>query len=393
MIKHLTAVLGLDKTGFDAGMAAAGKQVNQFGAGLKSSLAGAFGASAFIALGRSAIEAADGFDEMSERLGITNKQAQEFSLAAKLGGSDSEFFSTKFEKLRKSLREGIAKGENPLAAFGLDATADPVQAIEALARIIQDTGLNAEQATAMVDLFGKGAGRMVNVLGDLKNAKSGALFFSDNDIQSLKDADDLLTKIGKTAKVAFSKVALFSTSLKGASFMSNPLLGALDIGGAGKKKNATIDETGILERQAAAGAAAKVHMAEQDDLLKIQADANRIFEQNRVAKLTTEERMNELLKEQKTLRENLIGTEEDEIGTQMMRKRLAEVEAGIISGEKLKTPKGAFKINETAMGRIGAFTGAAASAALPPGQAQQLQQLQKIYDAMVIRGIVVRDSR
>ena len=106
MIKHLTAVLGLDKTGFDAGIAAAGKQVNQFGAGLKSQLAGAFGATAFIALGRSAIEAADGIDELSERLGVTNKQAQEFSLAAKLGGSGSEFFATKFEKLRKSLRDG-----------------------------------------------------------------------------------------------------------------------------------------------------------------------------------------------------------------------------------------------------------------------------------------------
>lgn len=389
MIKHLTAIFGLDKTGFDAGMAAAGKQVDKFGANLKGQLAGAFGATAFIALGRSAIEAADGISELSERLGLTNRQTQEFAMAAKLGGADAEFFATKFEKLRKSLQEGIAKGENPLEAFGLEATADPVKALNEIDRVIREVGLSSSQTTALVELFGKGAGKMVNILGDLENAKNGVLFFSDDEIGSLKEADDLLTKLGNTAKVAFAKIALGSTQVS--KFMA--LGPAALIGGETNKPRVAIDETGILQNQADREQAAKIHMAEQDELLKIQADANRIFEQNRVAKLSTEERMNELLKEQKTLRENLIGTEEDEIGTQMMRKRLAEVEAGIISAEKVKVPNGKFHINETAMGRIGAFTGAAAAASLPPGQAQQLQQLQKIHDALVIKGIIVKDAR
>lgn len=389
MIKHLTAIFGLDKTGFDAGMAAAGKQVDKFGANLKGQLAGAFGATAFIALGRSAIEAADGISELSERLGLTNRQTQEFAMAAKLGGADAEFFATKFEKLRKSLQEGIAKGENPLEAFGLEATADPVKALNEIDRVIREVGLSSSQTTALVELFGKGAGKMVNILGDLENAKNGVLFFSDDEIGSLKEADDLLTKLGNTAKVAFAKIALGSTQVS--KFMA--LGPAALIGGETNKPRVAIDETGILQNQADREQAAKIHMAEQDELLKIQADANRIFEQNRVAKLSTEERMNELLKEQKTLRENLIGTEEDEIGTQMMRKRLAEVEAGIISAEKVKAPNGKFHINETAMGRIGAFTGAAAAASLPPGQAQQLQQLQKIHDALVIKGIIVKDAR
>ena len=310
-------------------------------------------------------------------------------MAAKLGGADAEFFATKFEKLRKSLQEGIAKGENPLEAFGLEATADPVKALNEIDRVIREVGLSSSQTTALVELFGKGAGKMVNILGDLENAKNGVLFFSDDEIGSLKEADDLLTKLGNTAKVAFSKIALGSAQV--AKFIA--LGPAALIGGETNKPRVAIDETGILQNQADREQAAKIHMAEQDDLLKIQADANRIFEQNRVAKLSTEERMNELLEEQKTLRENLIGTEEDEIGTQMMRKRLAEVEAGIISAEKVKVPNGKFHINETAMGRIGAFTGAAAAASLPPGQAQQLQQLQKIHDALVIKGIIVKDAR
>jgi len=255
MIKHLTAFLGLDKTGFDAGMAAAGKQVNRFGDDLKRTLAGAFAAGAFIALGKSAIEAADGIDELSERLGITNRQAQEFSLAAKLGGSDSEFFATKFEKLRKTLRDGIAKGENPLAAFGLNATSDPVQAIESLANVISETGLNAEQATAMVDLFGKGAGRMVNILGDLQNARKGSLFFSDDEIQTLKDTADWFTKVGNNAKVAFAEITkgfVNAVNWLGVGLEKN----VPKFGGGNQLGKTRIDETGIIENQAAAQEAA-----------------------------------------------------------------------------------------------------------------------------------------
>lgn len=388
MIKHLIAILGLDKTGFDAGMAAAGKQVDKFGAGLKSSLAGAFGAAAFIALGRSAIEASDGIDELSERLGITNKQAQEFSLAAKLGGADSEFFATKFEKLRKTLREGIAKGENPLAAFGLDATADPSQAIEGLAKVIQDTGLNAEQATAMVDLFGKGAGRMVNVLGDLQNARKGAFFFSDEDVQGLKTAADLMTKLGTTAEVALTKVVKLASRMTAVNFLGLDPFGLFKT----EKKTAPIDETGILEDQAKKEESAKVHMAIQDRILKINKDAEDIAEKNRVAGLSTEERLLELAQEREKIFQRIAATEEERAQKQL---DLAKNEADIIglSKDPAKKSGARFQINETAMGRIGAFTGAAASASLTPGQVQQIQQLQKIYDAMVIKGIVVRDSR
>jgi hypothetical protein len=391
MIKHLTAVLGLDKTGFDAGMAAAGKQVNQFGAGLKSSLAGAFGASAFIALGRSAIEAADGISELSERLGLTNQQTQEFAMAAKLGGADSEFFATKFEKLRKSLQEGIAKGENPLEAFGLEATADPVKALNEIDRVIREVGLSSSQTTALVELFGKGAGKMVNILGDLQNAKEGVLFFSDDEIQNLKSADDLLTKFGNTAKVALAKLINPKlgplTQLLGA--MGINAFGVLDAPEQGRKG---IDETGVLEKQAAAEESAKVHMAIQDRILKINKDAEYIAEKNRVAGLSTEERLVELAEEREKIFQRIAATEEESAQKQL---DLANNEADIIglSKDPAKKADGAFRINETAMGRIGAFTGAAASAALPPGQAQQLQQLQKIYDAMVIKGIVVRDSR
>ncbi len=387
MIKHLTAVLGLDKSGFDAGMAAAGKQVNNFGAQLKGQLAGAFGATAFIALGKSAIEAADGIDELSERLGLTNQQTQEFSLAAKLGGADSEFFATKFEKLRKALRDGIAKGENPLSVFGLDSTSDPVRALEELARVFDETGFNAEQATAMMDIFGKGAGKVVNILGDLKNAKQGTIFFSDEEIQKLKDTADWFTKLGNNAKVAFAEIA--SGAVKAVNWLGVGLEKNVPrFGGATPSKKSGIDETGILERQAAAEEAAKVHMAIQDRILKINKEAEDLAEKNRVEGLSTEERLLELAEAREKIFQRIAATEEERAQKQL---DLAKNEADIVNLSKTPAEKvNHFKVNETAFGRIGAFTGAAAQAAEPQ---RQTEQLRKIFDVMNGKGILVRDAR
>ena len=374
---NLVGRISLDGGPFKQTLQGLKKEASSFGSVISGQLSGLVGAGAMIGLAKSAIEAADKVDEVAERLGVSTLEAQQFALAAKLGGTEIDFFATKFEKLRDALRSGAAKGENPLAVFGIGATTDPAVAMKGLSDLIIDVGLSAEQSTAFVELMGKGSGKLINVLGDLRNAKSGTLFFSDNDIESLKQADDFMTKIGNTAKVAFSKIALFATSLRGASTVSNPLLALIGAGGTKGAKGAGVNEAGILEAQAEAEAAAKIHMAEQDDLLKIQADANRIFEQNRIARLTTEERMNELLKEQKTLRENLLGTEEDEIGTQMMRKRLAEVESGILRGEK-KTEKGASPLKDS-LTSVGNFLGANPNS----GQMKEFSEMNRKLDAIV----------
>jgi hypothetical protein len=392
MIKHLTAVLGLDKTGFDAGMAAAGKQVNQFGAGLKSSLAGAFGASAFIALAKSAIEAADQIEEISERLGVTTIQAQQFALAAKMGGSDVEFFAVKLEKLRKSLTEGIAKGENPLDVFGAEATTDAVKAMEIFANAFSNGGMTGEQETRYFDLIEKGAGKLKIILGGLNDARGGALFFSEEDVQRGKQVSDYIDKAGVSLKT------LFMMSIDPKKGPLTQLLGAMGINAFGVldapkvKPKTGVDEAARLSKLEAERIAQLEREEWAQRMFRIESQTEDIAEKNRIAGLSTEERLVELAAEREKIFQRIAATEEERAQKQL---DLANNEADIIglSKDPAKKADGAFRINETAMGRIGAFTGAAASAALPPGQAQQLQQLQKIYDAMVIKGIVVRDSR
>jgi len=397
-ILSLIAKLGLDKTGFDAGMAAAGKQVNTFGAGLKSQLAGAFSAAAFVAFTKNLIEAGDAIDEMSERLNISTQEAQEFSLAAKLGGADSEFFATKFEKLRAALRAGAEKGENPLAAFGIDATTDPTEALNKIAVIISTIGLNAEQAAKFTELMGRGASKMINVLGDLKTAQESGIFTSPDGIRQLKSLSDWFTIAGHNANVFGGRI------IEAFKIIASPAIAGFqgksdwsDDSGTQPPRSATVNEADIIEAQAKRikdiEDAAKAHMATQDRILKLEEETASVVERNRVSQLSKEERLNELMLRRASLLRTvrLAVTEEGKAKANLL---LAQNDADInaINNKKEKADK-KFGIEESAFGRIGAFTGAAASASVSPGQAQQIQQLNKIYELMAAKGIMVKDVR
>ena len=155
---NLVGRISLDGGPFKQTLQGLKKEASSFGSVLSGQLSGLVGAGAMIGLAKSAIEAADKVDEVAERLGVSTLEAQQFALAAKLGGTEIDFFATKFEKLRDALRSGAAKGENPLAVFGIGATTDPAVAMKGLSDLIIEVGLSAEQSTAFVELMGKGSG-------------------------------------------------------------------------------------------------------------------------------------------------------------------------------------------------------------------------------------------
>jgi hypothetical protein len=400
-ILRLIAQVGLDKTGFDAGLAQAGKQVNQFGSTLKSQLAGGFGAAAFLALARSTMEYGDSLDELSERLGITAQQAQDYALAARLGGADSEFFASRFEKLRKAMSDGKEKGANPLAAFGIEAE-NAQDAIEQLAIHIQKVGVNTEQANALMTIFGKGGGKMINILGDLANARLGVLGFSKEDITRLKEADDTLTKLGVNAKVIFANLTGAALSWRGAVSSLSPVLGLLSklspgSGGPSIAKptiSGDDDDPNEVQR--------KAHMATMDRINAHEKSINEGNEKARQARLTTEERLNELIKYRAVLLENL-STEETngtgifQEGAYIMMDALSKTNAEIEElGRKRFTEtqkaNNGFALEESALGRIGAFTGASAAAQSGNGVAQTNAILQRMHELLDHKGIIVKDA-
>lgn len=338
---NLMGRISLDATGFQAGLrhvsnaaSKAGDNIGRsLGAGLKGQVAGLLGVGTLIQLSRSTIEYADSLDEMAERLGITAEKAQLYSIAAKLGGSDSEFFAARFEKLRSAMADGKS-----LAVFGIQAeTAE--QAIDALAKKIQTTGLNTEQATAFVNLFGKGSGRLINILGDLDNAGKRTWLFGESGISSAKRVSDLMVKAGNNIKVAWS-------------FLADPKYGALTnllnaagfdpFGVFGKDKVKTgLDEGGIVAKlEAEANAktdAARRWMTMQDQILKLEKEIATTEEDNRQAGLTREERMNELLATRAKLQHDILFALTEEAGLQI---RLAQA----------KNEQAIIRLNQQAVG-------------------------------------------
>ena len=307
---NLVGRISLDGGPFKQTLQGLKKEASSFGSVLSGQLSGLVGAGAMIGLAKSAIEAADKVDEVAERLGVSTLEAQQFALAAKLGGTEIDFFATKFEKLRDALRSGAAKGENPLAVFGIGATTDPAVAMKGLSDLIIDVGLSADQSTAFVELMGKGSGKLINVLGDLRNAKGGTLFFSDDDIRNLKTADDLLTKFGNTARVAFAK--LIDPKLGPLT----QILGAMGINAFGvldkpAQRKAPVDEAPMLADMAAKEEASKVHMAVQERLLKINKEIATVEEKNRIAGFTDDEMRVDLALRREEIFKRIARTEED----------------------------------------------------------------------------------
>lgn len=381
---NVWAHLGLNKTGFDAGMDSAGKKVSKFGGDLKSGLAGAFGAAAVLSFVRSTIDAAEAVGDLRDRLGTTTENAQDFALAAKLGGMDVDGFAVKMEKLRTFMAGG-----GSLKEFGIE-TRDSAEALKELAGIISSTGLTAEQSVKFVEIFGKGSGKLITALGDLEMAKK-AIKFSDDDTNNAQAMSDTWGVIVSSAQALLAKSASMSLFGIGAKILrgSKPERIATDVSGAeAKVAEKEARQKAILED--AAG-----HMAIQDRILKMESETAAISERTRIAKLTDEERLTEMKMEQLELQKKLaIEVPVDAEGVTFrekyyeMQKRLAELGLEIQTGTK----KGVSAIASDQFGRIGAFTGAAAGAGQSDLARRQLTALEALRADLTSRGILIRGT-
>ena len=370
---NLVGRISLDGGPFKQALQGLKKEASSFGSVLSGQLSGLVGAGAMIGLAKSAIEAADKVDEVAERLGVSTLEAQQFALAAKLGGTEIDFFATKFEKLRDALRSGAAKGENPLAVFGIGATTDPAVAMKGLSDLIIEVGLSAEQSTAFVELMGKGSGKLINVLGDLRNAKGGTLFFSDDDIRNLKTADDLLTKFGNTARVAFAK--LIDPKLGPLT----QILGAMGINAFGvldkpAQRKAPVDEAPMLADMAAKEEASKVHMAVQERLLKINKEIATVEEKNRIAGFTDDEMRVDLALRREEIFKRIARTEEDRAQKELDLRLNEQAILGVSKvSAKTSSPL------KDSLTSVGNFLGANPNS----GQMKEFSEMNRKLDAIV----------
>src|SRR5688500_2843364 len=112
-ILSLLAKLGLDKTGFDAGMSAAGNKVASFGKQMAGAFTAAAVAAAVTKATRMAILYADEMKDLSDQIGTSTKQAQEWNFAAKLSGQNADFVTQSFAKMENALNKAnLGDAEN-----------------------------------------------------------------------------------------------------------------------------------------------------------------------------------------------------------------------------------------------------------------------------------------
>jgi hypothetical protein len=125
----ITAMLGLNSTGYQIGMKRAEGAAKQLGATLKSAMAGAVGAGAITALSTKLINMADDLTDLSDRLDISTDDLQAWAYGAKFAGTSMEAF-TKFVERLKETRDEVNSGS---------------EAGRKLAEVYERLGISAEQ--------------------------------------------------------------------------------------------------------------------------------------------------------------------------------------------------------------------------------------------------------
>lgn len=206
----LIARLGLNKSGFDAGISAATKQVTNLGSDLKGALAGAFSIAAVTAFVRSINEATGRIKDLSEQFGITTEEVQRADFALKQSGLAFEDLGTAMLKIGQSRKEAVEGNKELRDTFErykitLQDLRDPQQRnydlIMRIAKAISGMNVTAKEQTEIQDLLGAKAGKLANVLKDLENTKPPALF-TDQDIDQIDKATKAMAAFKLEAQAA-----------------------------------------------------------------------------------------------------------------------------------------------------------------------------------------------
>jgi hypothetical protein len=217
----LIAKLGLDKTGFDAGMSAAGKGAARFGAALKSQLAAAFSIAAITAYTRSLIEYSSKIHDAALKTGASKEAMQTLGHAAKLTGIDLDNVTAAMKFLSKSRLEAMKdpNGEEAkvFEALGIGAKELKELEIEDLFRKVgrgfQRNDFGASSMAMVVKLLGRGAENLmplfvegVEELEDALRNVGGVL--SDEVIDKFDTIHDQLTTLTAQLRGPFADALL-----------------------------------------------------------------------------------------------------------------------------------------------------------------------------------------
>lgn len=198
MNESLMARLGLDTSGFKAGLNTANADFLSFAKNAAASFGAAGGVAVVERLVSSAVEYGAKIYDLGKRFNVSTDSIQKWGNAAELVGLDLESMTMGFNKLEISSSRALAGQQQQIDAFAhLGVTVADLKSLSP-EEILTKIGSSSMGAADMVAVFGKTALSLRPVLEQVADGtiKLGNAI-DKNVIKKLKEADDELKKFGQ----------------------------------------------------------------------------------------------------------------------------------------------------------------------------------------------------
>lgn len=339
--EEVVFAMGLDASGFHNGVQRVKGLVNGMkedarglGESFKEALAGfgaAFGIAEIARGGREILEFAENIKNMSEEIGVSTDLLQQFNYAANMTGSDSAKAEKGLAFLSKTIgqaKEGMQGAKDKFVAWNISLV-DSEGKARSVAAILGDISQRmnditdpTERAAMAADLFSKSGVSLVNAIKDLDElkARSGGLIVSKEDLKDLDDANQKLKTLGEATKV------LGARALVGLGLMVHPFANrAAAAEMVAHTKRIRAGDWTKEESEAEAERERKALFGDDNkgfkpvDVVKARAMAAAIVELNkakdagRTAGMKTQDKVNELVREDLELKRQIAMSEDGSI--------------------------------------------------------------------------------
>jgi len=192
---NLQARVGLDGSGFEAGLMRLQRSVSNF----KTIAGTAFGVFGIQQAIQKTLEYADSMVDLANRIGVTTEAMQEFAFAAEQSGTSTDKFVRFAETLAKNRK--TKEGDAALGQLGVANVGTTDNLIMAIAQSVRGKS-QASIINPLSAVGGRGAGEMINMLqGNLeelrKQANELGIVIDKQTLVSLKAANDQLKIFSK----------------------------------------------------------------------------------------------------------------------------------------------------------------------------------------------------
>lgn len=247
----LIARLGLDTSGFDAGLNRSQSSASRFASRIRGSvgtaLAGAFSVGALTALTKQTINYASHMRDLADRLGVNVEWLQQMQFAAVQAGASVDDLAGFMEKLAVARGQAVGnpqgKTANAFKQFGIGAEALKTSPLQALVDQIGKaftTGNAQALIPALREVGGRGAGALTaaftqGIEQGRQAAQAAGAVMSEELVDQLDEIDDGFARLAIQLKVGIAPAIIAVGNAISFLVNSTKQFGAM-LGGASAQK-------------------------------------------------------------------------------------------------------------------------------------------------------------